>query len=369
MSLTNAASATPTFTAPNVGPTGASLSFRLTVTDDGGLQGVDTSIVNVSWVNTPPTANAGSDQTGTLAVEEGGTVILDGSESSDPDDGIASYLWEQTGAGPTVTFSDPTSVRPTFVTPVVDANGANLTFRLTVTDKGGLQATAQVAVEVYDNGIAGFPEGVLTTYSFSGAPIGISADSGGSITKFQTLDPATLPAAAEQPDNLIIGLVDIQINTSMPGGTVKVTIFLSDPASPDYKWYKFNPSTNTWSDYTNSLVNGVSGAIFNTGRDQVMLTLVDGGLGDDDATVDSKIQDPSGLGTGSVSPASISAMGSNYFGSSGTGVSCFVDLSRDGSGIVFSGSMIWIVVLCLGLTFFILTGGRYLRKRSAHNRP
>jgi len=366
VSLANAASATPAFTAPNVGPNGAALTFRLTVIDDGGLQAVDTSIVNVSWVNQPPTADAGSDQIGAYGIEEGNTVAMDGSGSSDPDDGIAAYLWEQTGAGPSVTLSDPTSVRPTFVTPVVDATGANLTFRLTVTDKGGLQATTQVAVEVYDNGIAGFPDGVLTTNSFSGSPIGIAADSGGSITNFQTVDPATLPAVAEQPDNLIIGLVDLQINTSAPGGTAKVTIYLSEPAPPDYKWYKFNPSTNTWADYSNSIVNGVSGAVFNAARDQVTLTLVDGGLGDDRATVDSKIQDPSGLGTGSVSPASVSVKGSNYFGSGAGGTSCFVELSRDGSWTVFSGPMIWIVAL--GLLLLISAGGRYRRKRSARHR-
>ena len=55
------------FTAPSVGPNGASLSFRLIVSDSTGLQSEDYCIVNVSWANIPPTANASLDQT----VDEG----------------------------------------------------------------------------------------------------------------------------------------------------------------------------------------------------------------------------------------------------------------------------------------------------------
>ncbi|GAJ01582.1 unnamed protein product, partial [marine sediment metagenome] len=68
--------------------------------------------------NNPPTADAGPDQT----VDEGVTVTLDGSNSSDPDNGIASYLWSQIVGSP-VTLSDLTATRPTFITPPVDLNG------------------------------------------------------------------------------------------------------------------------------------------------------------------------------------------------------------------------------------------------------
>ncbi len=95
--------------------------------------------------NAPPTANAGPDQT----VNEGVTVILDASNSSDPDDGIASYLWEQTVGNP-VTLSDPTEVDPTFVAPSGDASEMLLSFRVTVTDNGGLRASDEVSVTVND---------------------------------------------------------------------------------------------------------------------------------------------------------------------------------------------------------------------------
>jgi fibronectin type 3 domain-containing protein len=126
----------PTFTAPDVGRDGASLTFQLTITDDGGLQSTDTCITNVSWGNVAPTADAGPDRT----VDEGQTVTLDGSNSTDVDGSIMSYLWTQV-AGTSVTLSDPTSVVTTFAAPDVGPYGEILTFQVTVTDDGGLQDT------------------------------------------------------------------------------------------------------------------------------------------------------------------------------------------------------------------------------------
>jgi K319L-like, PKD domain len=143
VTVSNLSSAQPTFIAPDVGPSGASLTFALTVTDNGGLQSSDECIVNVSWVNLPPTPNAGPDQT----VSEGDTVSLDGSSSMDPDDSISSYLWSQT-AGTSVTLSDPTSPTPWFRAPSVGLGGQTLTFQLRVTDTGGLSATDTVIINV-----------------------------------------------------------------------------------------------------------------------------------------------------------------------------------------------------------------------------
>ncbi len=141
--LSDASAIQPTFTAPNVGVGGAALTFRLTVTDNGGLKSSATCIVNVTWENEPPTAVTGPDQT----VAEGSVVTLDGSNSNDPDDGIASYGWEQT-EGPAVTLSDASAIQPTFTAPNVGIGGAALTFRLTVTDNGGLKSSATCIVNV-----------------------------------------------------------------------------------------------------------------------------------------------------------------------------------------------------------------------------
>ncbi|MCE5241695.1 MAG: Ig-like domain-containing protein [Desulfobacteraceae bacterium] len=154
VALQNATTAHPTFAAPDVPTGGQTLAFLLTVTDNGGLKSTGTCIVNVTWVDAPPTANAGEDQT----VHAGDTVRLDGSLSTDPDDGIASYRWTQT-SGPPVVLSDPTSAMPVFAAPAVTADGTTLGFTLLVTDYTGLSSTAGCTIFVNQN-----PSSDLTGY-------------------------------------------------------------------------------------------------------------------------------------------------------------------------------------------------------------
>lgn len=141
--LSDATTAETSFTAPDVDVEGEALVFELVVTDNSGATAVDSCIVNVSWVNEAPTAQAGADQ----SVMEGDQVVLDASNSVDPDNGIAAYLWRQV-QGPEVTLSDCTMARPAFTAPAVDLQGASMLFELTVTDAGGLQDTDQCIVTV-----------------------------------------------------------------------------------------------------------------------------------------------------------------------------------------------------------------------------
>lgn len=88
----------------------------------------------------PITANAGSNQ----SVATGATVTLDGSGSFDPGNN-PSYQWTQT-AGPSVTLSSATAVKPTFTAP---STTATLTFQLVVTD--GSQSSTPSTVNVTVN--------------------------------------------------------------------------------------------------------------------------------------------------------------------------------------------------------------------------
>jgi len=143
VTLSNPSTAQTTFMPPNVGPNGETLGFQLTVTDSGGLQSADTCLVNVLWMNQPPSANAGAD----LSVNEGTVVTLNGSSSSDPDGSALSYEWFQLGGTP-VTLSSATVAQPTFVAPAVGAAGESLSFQLTVTDSVGLFARDTCIVNV-----------------------------------------------------------------------------------------------------------------------------------------------------------------------------------------------------------------------------
>ncbi|MGC9512192.1 MAG: PKD domain-containing protein [Fidelibacterota bacterium] len=93
-------------------------------------------------VNYAPVAAAGED----VVVRVNDDVTLDGSESYDPDGSIASYAWTQL-SGTSVTLNNANAAVATFTAP---AAAAELSFRLEVTDDGGLTADDTVTVSVVD---------------------------------------------------------------------------------------------------------------------------------------------------------------------------------------------------------------------------
>src|SRR5262249_15756784 len=88
----------------------------------------------------PPVANAGSNQ----AVLIGATVQLDGSASSDSNNLPLTYQWTQT-AGPTVTLSSATAVKPTFAAP---STATTLSFVLVVNNGQTNSSPASVSITV-----------------------------------------------------------------------------------------------------------------------------------------------------------------------------------------------------------------------------
>ena len=143
--LQGADQAIASFIAPQVSKD-VTLTFKLTVRFASGSKDTDKTKVHVLDIesNDPPTADAGPDQN----VDEETTVTLDGSNSSDPDDGIEFYQWKQI-AGDSVSLSNPQAIKPTFTSPSVPVNQSkSLEFELTVTDFGGLKDTDTVVVNV-----------------------------------------------------------------------------------------------------------------------------------------------------------------------------------------------------------------------------
>ncbi len=108
----------------------------------------DRLTITAVGANAPPTADAGADQT----VDEGQTVTLDASGSSDPDvDDTLGYSWTQTG-GPDVGLSVQDGAQPTFTAPDVSA-ATTLTFEVEVSDGEATDTdTVTVTVEDTDGG-------------------------------------------------------------------------------------------------------------------------------------------------------------------------------------------------------------------------
>ncbi len=99
--------------------------------------------------NQAPTASAGASQT----VNAGTAVVLTGA-ASDPEGGIAGYLWRQTG-GTTVTLSNAQTRQASFTAPAIATGTAVLTFELKAIDAGGLSATSNCSVTVLSADIDG----------------------------------------------------------------------------------------------------------------------------------------------------------------------------------------------------------------------
>jgi peptidoglycan/xylan/chitin deacetylase (PgdA/CDA1 family) len=115
-------------------------SIALTAVDDRSATASDSMVAVVQprpATNSPPVANAGSDQT-VVDSDGNGTqsVLLDGAASFDPDGAIVSYTWREggatiaTGATPTVSLAVGTH---NISLTVVDANAATATDFVTVT--------------------------------------------------------------------------------------------------------------------------------------------------------------------------------------------------------------------------------------------
>ena len=110
--LNSADQITTTFTAPNIED---NLFFSLSVTDDGFSTTKDTVIINIINTNANPVANAGQDQ----VVDYSQVVTLDGSQSTDEDGQIVSFLWEQI-SGTSVVLNSADQITTTFIAPAED---------------------------------------------------------------------------------------------------------------------------------------------------------------------------------------------------------------------------------------------------------
>jgi len=218
VTLTGADTAKATFVAPEVtGPT--PLTFTLTVKESGGASNSASVVITVKPENRPPVANAGQAQT----VDQGATVTLDGSGSSDPDGTIAAYAWTQS-EGPSATLSRPSTAKPTFVA----AAAGTLTFSLTVTDDAGATASQTVSITVLapnraPQADAGGPQTAAPEDAVTLDGTG-STDSDGTITSYAWTQTAGTPVTLTGADTAEATFVAPELPAS---GTLSLTFKLT----------------------------------------------------------------------------------------------------------------------------------------------
>ncbi len=321
VTLTDADKAQASFTAP----AGVQeLEFELKVTDNDNLFATDTVSVFVG-PKTSLQVDAGQDQ---IDVEEGSTVTLSGSVLNGT--GTEQKLrWRQADAtGTSVIFSDIDKANVHFVTPPVNGgkDAMTLTFEFVSWDSSKGVGIDSVDITVKDNGVVNMPdEFVPVLAAIDGvAGVGFDIQSGNLIR----LNPRKAPlneraTQKNRPKSIPYGLFDFSLKVENPGDSVTLRVWFPEDMSSGYDWFKYDSKTETWTPYENVVFQG----------NEALITLKDGGPGDDDGEENGIIRDPSGPGS------KVATTKTKIEGSSG------------------GGAMIWALTL--------LVAGVGVRRRSA----
>jgi len=247
--LSDSQSANPTFTAPDVGSNGDTLTFQLTVTDAVGLEANDTTNVDVSEIdncpNDPNKTDPGVCGCGISDTDSDGDGTVDCQDANDDNDGL-----------PDVEEQGPNGNDPSY-----DGNNDGTA--------DFLQDNV-VSFHTYDN----------QNYVTFESPAG---------TTISNCNAVGNPSPTNTPSNLEFAYGFFSFTITNIGGATTVTLYLPTGDTID-TYYKYGPTpdntTNHWYEF---LYNGQTGAEIN--GNVIILHFIDGMRGDDDLMANGIIVD------------------------------------------------------------------------------
>jgi uncharacterized membrane protein YgcG len=154
---------------------------------------------------------------------------------------------------------------------------------------------------------------------------------GGVLTTQTGLSGDSIADMTNRPEDIRY-LVGLEISVPNPGDSVSVAFSLPNVAGDSFTWWKYLSDIG-WIDYSDNVS-------FSADRKTLTMTLIDGGLGDDDGEVNGVIIDPSGLALAPEGSSSSSSSGSSSGSSGGSGSGSSSGGSSSGSpdGLINGGS-------------------------------
>ena len=214
----SASSASASFTAPNKAEGTEELVFRLTVTDNRGAAASDEVSVSVTYVNSPPVANAGPDM---IALAKSQVILMGSGEDSDGT--IASYQWGLS-FGPPITLVDADTATASFTAPEWTPLTADFTILLTVTDDLGATASDEVKITINapPRARAG-PDRVvneLTEVTLSGS----GSDPDGSIASFAWQQVSGTSVALDTPETQATRFTSPEVGDDIQDLSFRLTV-------------------------------------------------------------------------------------------------------------------------------------------------
>jgi PKD repeat protein len=151
VTLSDPNSASPSFTAPDVGSSGETLTFELTADDRNGHMAAGTVNVNVLNVNQPPIAEISSPPE---PLQSGAFLTFSAEKSNDPDGEIVDYEWD---------FGDGITGKGINATHTYNAPGQYNVKLEVIDDKGAKSQDSEFPVDI--RSISTIPNGVGTFVS------------------------------------------------------------------------------------------------------------------------------------------------------------------------------------------------------------